>query len=40
MGFIGTVLIGAASFFVFLAKRAAATAREQPTKTPSSQPQA
>ena len=26
MGFIGIVLIGAASFFVFLAKRAAATA--------------
>jgi hypothetical protein len=40
MGFIGTVLVGAASFFVFLAKRAAATAQAQPTETPSSQPQA
>jgi len=40
MGVIGTVLIGAASFFVFLAKRAAATGKEQPTHTSSSQPQA
>jgi len=38
MGVIGTVLIGAASFFVFLAKRAATMAQAQPTKTPSSQP--
>jgi hypothetical protein len=40
MGVIGTVLVGAASFFVFLAKRAAATAQAEPTKTPPSQPQA
>jgi hypothetical protein len=40
MGVIGTVLIGAASFFVFLAKRAAATAQAESTKTSSSQPQA
>jgi hypothetical protein len=40
MGFIGTVLVGAASFFVFLAKKAAAAARAEQTKTPASQPQA
>jgi hypothetical protein len=40
MAVIGTVLVGAASFFVFLAKRAAATTEAQPTKTSSSQPQA
>jgi len=40
MGFIGTVLAGAVSFFVFLAKRAAATTRTEPTPTPPSQPQA
>jgi len=39
MGVIGTVLIGAASFFVFLAKRAAATAQAEPTAQSSSQPQ-
>jgi hypothetical protein len=39
MGFIGTVLVGAASFFVFLAKRAAATSRTEPPKAPPSQPQ-
>jgi hypothetical protein len=38
MGVIGTVLLGAASFFVFLAKRAAATAKAQPTNTSSTQP--
>jgi hypothetical protein len=40
MGVIGTVLVGAASFFVFLARRAAATTQAEQTKTPSSQPQA
>ena len=40
MGFIGIVLVGAASFFVFLAKRAAATSQTEPPKTPSSQPEA
>jgi len=40
MGVIGTVLVGAASFFVFLAKRAAATSQAQPTPASSSQPQA
>jgi hypothetical protein len=42
MGVIGTVLVGAASFFVFLAKRAAATSHPevQPTTASSSQPQA
>jgi hypothetical protein len=39
MGIIGTVLIGAASFFVFLAKRAAANAQADPTTHPSSHPQ-
>jgi predicted metal-binding membrane protein len=39
MGVIGTVLIGAASFFVFLAKRAAANARTESTNNSSSQPQ-
>jgi hypothetical protein len=37
MGFIGVVLIGATSFFVFLSKRAAAGRAEQPAK-PSTQP--
>jgi hypothetical protein len=40
MGVIGTVLIGAASFFVFLAKRAAAINQAQPTKAPPAHPQA
>jgi cytochrome c oxidase assembly factor CtaG len=36
MGFIGAVLIGAVSFFVFLAKKAAAAAQaEQPSASPS-----
>ena len=39
MGFIGTVLIGAASFFVFLARRAAANAPAAPATNSSSQPQ-
>ncbi len=39
MGVIGTVLFGAASFFVFLAKRAAATAKAEQSTTPFSQPQ-
>ncbi len=40
MGVIGTVLVGAASFFVFLAKRAAAAAQAEPASSSSSQPQA
>jgi len=40
MGVIGTVLVGAASFFVFLAKRAAATAQTQATEVSPSQPRA
>jgi hypothetical protein len=40
MGVIGTVLVGAASFFVFLAKRAAATAQAEQANTSPSQPQA
>ena len=40
MGFIGIVLVGAASFFVFLAKRAAAASRAEQTTPPPSQPQA
>jgi len=40
MGFIGIVLAGAVSFFVFLAKRAAATPRAESTPPPPSQPQA
>jgi len=39
MGVIGTVLFGAASFFVFLARRAAATAQAEATADSSSQPQ-
>jgi hypothetical protein len=39
MGVIGTVLIGAASFFVFLAKRAAATTPTEQTTNPPSQRQ-
>jgi hypothetical protein len=39
MGIIGTVLVGAASFFVFLAKRAAANAQAEPKTDSSSQPQ-
>jgi len=39
MGFIGVVLAGAASFFVFLAKKAAAAARSQPAANPPAQPQ-
>ncbi len=34
MGVIGTVLFGAASFFVFLAKRAAATAKAEQSHNP------
>jgi hypothetical protein len=37
MGVIGTVLAGAASFFVFLAKRGAAMSQAQQTTNPSSQ---
>jgi hypothetical protein len=40
LGFIGTVLIGAVAFFVFLAKRAAAMYEAEQTKTLSEQPQA
>jgi hypothetical protein len=39
MGVVGTVLAGAASFFVFLAKRAAAFAKNEQTNLPPSQPQ-
>jgi heme/copper-type cytochrome/quinol oxidase subunit 2 len=39
MGVIGTVLFGAASFFVFLARRAATHAQEESTTHSSSQPQ-
>ena len=38
MGIVGTVLVGAASFFVFLAKRAAAAAEAPPAKSSSPQP--
>ena len=38
MGFIGVVLIGAASFFVFLSKRAAAASQAAQTTHPSAQP--
>jgi len=37
LGFIGIVMFGAASFFVFLAKKAAATAQVEQAKNPSSQ---
>ncbi len=40
MGVVGIVLVGAASFFVFLARRAAATAQTQATEVSSSQPPA
>jgi hypothetical protein len=40
MGVVGTVLAGAASFFVFLAKRAAAFERNEQTTPPPSEPQA
>jgi hypothetical protein len=40
MGIVGTVLAGAASFFVFLAKRAAAFEQMEQTTPPSSQPHA
>ncbi len=40
MGVAGTVLAGAASFFVFIAKRAAAVAKMEQTTPPPSQPQA
>jgi len=36
MGVIGLVLTGAASFFVFLARRAAAAAKPEQTTNPSS----
>jgi hypothetical protein len=39
MGVAGTVLAGAASFFVMLAKRAAAHAKTEQTNLPPSQPQ-
>jgi uncharacterized membrane protein len=38
MGVIGTVLIGAASFFVFLAKRAAANTQTEPPTDSAAQP--
>jgi hypothetical protein len=40
MGIVGVVLAGAASFFVFLAKKAAAVARAEQTTPSTSQPQA
>lgn len=40
MGVVGVVLAGAASFFVFLAKRAAAFAQKNQTTTSSAEPQA
>jgi hypothetical protein len=40
MGVVGVVLAGAASFFVFLAKRAAAVAKTEQAAPSSSQPQA
>ena len=40
MGVIGTVLAGAASFFVFLARRAGATSQTEPPKAPPTQPEA
>jgi hypothetical protein len=40
MGVVGVVLVGAASFFVFLAKKAAATSRAEQPKIPPSQLQA
>jgi len=39
MGFIGAVLIGAASFFFVLARRAAANAQTEPASHSASQPQ-
>jgi heme/copper-type cytochrome/quinol oxidase subunit 2 len=39
MGIIGTVLVGAASFFVFLARRAATNAQTESSTNSSSQPQ-
>lgn len=38
MGFIGVVMVGAASFFVFLAKKAAAAARAEQASDPPAQP--
>jgi hypothetical protein len=39
MGFIGVVMVGAASFFVFLAKKAAAAQRaEQASNAPAQPP--
>ncbi len=40
MGVVGTVLIGAASFFVFLAKRAASMEQTERAADSSSQPEA
>jgi hypothetical protein len=40
MGVVGMVLVGAASFFVFLAKKAAASSLAEAPKTPPSQHQA
>ncbi|MGA2175735.1 MAG: hypothetical protein ABSH38_12210 [Verrucomicrobiota bacterium] len=40
MGIIGTVLLGAASFFVFLAKRAASVAQAEQSAGSPSQPEA
>jgi hypothetical protein len=37
MAVLGTVLLGAASFFVFLSRKAAATAPAEPTETPPAQ---
>jgi len=39
MGIVATVLAGAASFFVFLARRAASVARTEETSSSPSQPQ-
>jgi hypothetical protein len=39
MGVVGIVLVGAASFFVFLAKRAAAASQAEQSKNPASQHQ-
>jgi hypothetical protein len=39
MGIVATVLAGAASFFVFLARRAASVARTEETSPSPSQPQ-
>jgi hypothetical protein len=38
LGVIVTVLMGAASFFVFLSRKAAAASQAEPTETPTAQP--